>query len=139
MVLAAVAFPSEAEVERSNAQMLKEGRVVRARAEGGEGEAVGGVAVVEAALGTGPGEDADLSLGVLHLLRDLFEEALQGMGAARPQEAAAAGVGIDVGYGMLAQFVSVGFYPFGTTQQTGFFGAPGAVFDGPSGAVAGLD
>ncbi len=146
VVLAEVLLAAEAEVQGRDAQVLQERRVVRARAQGMDGQVVLGAQLlplvrlgVEDALGAQALQHADALLGVGHVSRHLVDERLQGVGAAHRQEAAGVAVGVDVGHGLRLELVGVGLGPLRGAQQARLLAVPRAVDDGPPWAPARLD
>ena len=74
--------------------------------------------------------------GIGDVTRDIVAEFFQRVRAFDSQKAAAVRVGIDVGDGVLAQFVVVRFRPLCGAEQAGLFAVPRAIDDGALGLPA---
>src|SRR5262249_22463503 len=119
VVLAAVG-----EVERGDAQVLEEWRVVRSRSERANAP-VGARAdfflvlrlctIDRTRLMTLP--HADVRLRIRDVARDVVDEVLERMRALRFEEAASVAVGVDVRDGVLLQLRRVRFGPFGRAEK----------------------
>ena len=137
MVGAAAVLAAEAEVERGDAEVLEEGRVVRPGAERGEAQvrALAGLApllgrALDDDAGAGALQHARPLLRVGHVAGHLVNEGFERVRAAGVEEAAAVGVGVDVGDGVAAQRLGVMLGPLGRAEQARLLGVPRRVDDG---------
>jgi hypothetical protein len=68
----------------------------------------------------------------LYAAGDAIDELFQAVRSAQDQESAPVAIGIEIHGGVLAQFVGMGFGPFGRPQQHRFLAVPRAVNDCPA-------
>ena len=131
VIRAAAVLASEADVERRDAEVLQERRVVRAGAQGGQAQRGALARLLRVVRGARdllprpqPVPHAGLRLWVPDRLRDFVQERLQGHGAARVEEATRVGVGVHVGDGLGPQLVGVGLRPFRGPEQPRLLARP---------------
>ncbi len=152
---AALALAAVAEVDRGEAQVLQEGRIVRAGAKGRDRQVlcgIGGDLAGGLGLFAGPGfgrrhlqpgagalANRDAGLRILHVGRHLVHEMLEVVAALGAEEAAAVAVGIDVDESLGLQLVAVRLGPLGGAKEHRLFAVPARVDDRPLRLPAGLD
>ncbi len=146
VVDAAAILASVAQVQRGHAQVVEEGRIIRARAERSDAQ-VRPLPLRRGRIGRGAGHapelhplpDGQFGFGVLHVARHAVDELFQRVGAFHVQVAAAVGVRVDIHGGIAAQFLGVVFGPFGRAQQSLFLAIPNAQDDGALGLPSLVD
>ena len=146
MVRAARRLPAEAEVEGRDAEMLKEGRVVRPGAQGLEPQVRG----APSPLFWIPGDPRTsrrarcrsamltLRFGVDDVPRDLVHEPLERVRAARAEEPAAVAVRVQIGDRLFRKLVRVRLDPLRRADETRLLAVPRRVHDRALRPPAGL-
>ena len=149
---ARIALAAEGDVERRQAEVLEERRIVRPRAErayrhvatvlGGLGQLLVAVAVavigVGAELGPRPRRDRAAGLGIGDVGGDGVGEMLKLVAARSAIKTALVTVGVDVNHRLRLQLGGVGFGVFGRAEEHRFLAVPTDVDDRPVGPPAAL-
>ena len=150
---ARLALAPERDVERRQAKMLEERRIIRPRPEGADRQVAAAfrrrrcrlvaapvaVVCIGEQLRAGAGGDRPAALGVGHVGGNGVGEVLIFMAAARAVEAAFVAVGIDVNDCLRLELGGVGFDIFGRAEEHRLLPVPAEVDDRPVGPPARFD
>src|SRR5579863_5035443 len=111
------------QVERGNAEVLKEWSVVGTRAQGGEAELMGRVILKRV-------QERLAGFRMIHVARNFLDESFERMGTLGVEPALAGGIRVDVSNQLPIELVRVFLHPLGGPDEPELFAVPEREQDG---------